>query len=277
VERIYVPGEATVKAIVVHNDAKQIEKDWAKQYAGLDAAVTAQFAGGLADWGFRVQRVFTIPTLTWKSIVKTVSDAAQAAGQNGIVILASGHGGSVDADAGIINWDATEPPGGTHARDWKAGKVGKGLFWDEPVSKYTDPIPNGTPPTLKEEDEDKIRRKVPGWQILQQRHDAFEALEAIGNALQQSKVKRLAFTVCNAGASTNFMKRLAKHCHSQVACFKLLTKVLDDGAFGYTPGKARLVLDRDSTRDGQGTNSPRARVFSPDLDDPTIAFVASAP
>jgi hypothetical protein len=50
-------------------------------------------------------------------------------------------------------------------------------------------------------------------------------------------------------------------------CFKLLTKVLDDGTFGYTPGKARLILDRDSARDGQGTNVPRARVVSPDLDD----------
>jgi hypothetical protein len=271
-----------MKAVVVHRDAAQVEKDWATQYAGLDAGVKAQFATGPADWVVRVNRVFTIPTLSWSAIVQTVSDAATAAGQDGVVILASGHGGSVDADAGIINWDATEPPGGTHARAWTdkqgnptPGTIGKALFWEETVSKYTDPIPFGMPPTLKEEDEDKIKRKVANWEVLQKRHDAFEALEKIGKALQDNKVKRLTFTVCNAGASTNFMTRLAKHCHSQVACFKLLTKVLDDGTFGYTPGKARLILDRDSARDGQGTNVPRARVVSPDLDDSSIAFVAN--
>jgi hypothetical protein len=236
--------------------------------------VKTQFPPGQADWGVRVSQVFTIAALSWTHIVKAVSDAAQAAGQDGIVIIASGHGGSVDADAGILNWDATEVPGGTHVRDWKPGKVGKGLFWDEPISKYTDPIPFGMPPTLKEEDEERIRRQVAGWQILKQRHDAFDALDKIAQALQQNKVRRLTFTVCNAGRSTNFLTRLAKHCRTEVACFSLLTRVLDDGTFGYTPGKARLVLDRDSTRDGQGTNTARARVFSPDLDDPTMAFVA---
>lgn len=130
------------------------------------------------------------------------------------------------------------------------------------------------PPTLKAADEDKIKRKVRDWEILQKRHDAFEALEKIGKALQDNKVARLTFTVCNAGSSKNFMDRLAKHCHAEVACFKLLTKVLDDGTFGITPGKARLVLDRDSARDGQGTNAPRARVVSPNLDDSSIAYVA---
>jgi hypothetical protein len=265
----------SMKAVVVHKDASGVEKDWANQYAGLDAAVKAQFATGPADWSVRVSQVFTIPKLTWNDIVNTVSAAAGAAGSDGVVILASGHGGSTDADAGIINWDATEPPGGTHVRAWTREKVGKGLFWDEDISKYTDPIPHGMPPTLKEEDEDKIKRRVGDWQILQKRHDAFEAMEKIGNALRANKVARLTFTVCNAGQSTNFMDRLAKHCHAQVACFKLLTEVLDDGTFGYPSGKARLVLERDAKKDGQGTNVPRARVVSPNLDDPTIAYVAS--
>jgi hypothetical protein len=270
-----------VKAVVVHKQAAPIEKDWANQYAGLDAAVKAEFLT-VADWPLRVPKVFTIPALTWNDIVKTVSDAAAAAGAGGVVILASGHGGSVDPDAGIINWDATEVPGGTRSRDWKPGKVGKGLFWDEPVSKYTDPIPQGMPPTLKEEDEDKIKRKVQGFQVLQMRHDAFEALQKIGSALQANGVKRLTFTVCNAGASTNFMNRLAKHCHAQVACFKELTRVFDDGTLGMTPGKARLILERDKTRtdpkkDLGTTNIPRARVLSPDLDNPSIAFVGKPP
>ena len=112
------------------------------------------------------------------------------------------------------------------------------------------------------------------------RHDAFNALEAIGKALQDNHVNRLTFTVCSAGASTNFMDRIAKHCHSHVACFKLLTLVLDDGTFGFRPGKARLVLNRDAsatntTKNPGTTNTPLARVFSPNLDDSSIAYVAN--
>jgi hypothetical protein len=281
-----------MKAVVVHKDAAPIEKAWANQYAGLDAAVKAQFVTGPADWAVRVTRVFTIPALTWTDIIKTVKDAAQAAGAGGVVILASGHGGSAGPDDGIINWDATEPPGGTHVRSYTdphtglptPDKVGKALFWDGTVARYTDPIPHGLPPTLKEEDEAKIKAKISGFQALQKRHDAFDALQQIGNALQTSGVRRLTFTVCNAGASQNFMTRLAKHCHAQVACFKVLTLAFDDGTiknshgtFKYNPGKARLILDSDQATDIQGTNRPQARVVSPDLDDSRIAVVANPP
>jgi hypothetical protein len=128
--------------------------------------------------------------------------------------------------------------------------------------------------TFKDEDEDIAKSKKNLWQIRQKCLEAFDALERIGNALHANKVARLTFTVCNAGGSTNFMDRLAKHCHAEVACFKLPTKVLDDGTFGIIPGKARLILHRDSGRDGQGTNIPQARVVSPNLDDPSIAYVA---
>jgi dienelactone hydrolase len=57
-----------MKVVVVHNDAKPIERDWASQYAGLDSAVQAQFAT-TADWPLRARRVFTIPALTWGDIV----------------------------------------------------------------------------------------------------------------------------------------------------------------------------------------------------------------
>jgi hypothetical protein len=106
------------------------------------------------------------------------------------------------------------------------------------------------------------------------RHDAFDALQKIGKALQDNKVARLTFTVCTAGAATAFMDKLAKHCHAQVACFKLTTMVLDDHMFGLTPGKARMILERDRAKDGRGTNILSARVFSPDLDDISIAHVA---
>jgi hypothetical protein len=264
-----------MKAVVVHQHASVIERAWAPQYAGLDADVKRQFAT-VADWTVRVQQVFLIPALTWTDIVQTVSRAAQAAGQGGVVILASGHGGSINPDVGIINWDPTEPPG--VKREWTPHDVGRGLFWEETVSRYTEVISKQSIiPTRKAEDEDKIKNQGPNWQIAQKRHKAFEALQDIGNALQANKVRRLTFTVCSAGSSTNFMDRLAKHCQAQVACFRPLTKVIDDAQFGSTPGKARLVFANDSATDGQGTNTPRARVFSPDLDDNRIAYVAKFP
>ena len=262
-----------MKAVVVHEQAAAVEKMWANQWAGLDLVVKNQFPTAV-DWPVRVQKVFVITALTWGNIVATVSDAAKAAGQGGVVILASGHGGSKDPDAAIINWDPTEPPGATHVRGWTPQLVGKGLFWDESISKYTDSRPFAAPPTLQQEDEENIKKKVKGWEVLQKRHDAFDALQKIGKALRDNQVNRLTFTVCSAGASTNFMDRLAKHCQAQVACFKLLTEVLDDGTFGFTPGKARLVLERDAKLPNTGSNTPRARVASPNLDDSTIAYVA---
>jgi hypothetical protein len=262
-----------MKAVVVHQAAKVIERDWAAQYAGLDPAVKAEFAT-TADFPIRVPKVFTIAALTWTNVVTTVSDAAKAAGAGGVVIIASGHGGVGRLpDEGIINWDATD---GDVARGWVEGKVKKGLFWDEDIAQYTDSLgPLARPGTLKEQDEQNIKNNVKNAKILQMRHDAFDALQAIGQALQANAVKRLTFTVCTAGAATGFMDRLAKHCHAQVACFKVTTMVLDDHTFGITPGKARLVLESDASADGRGSNTRRARVFSPNLDDTSIARVSN--
>lgn len=264
-----------MKAVVVHQAAKVVERDWATQYAGLDAAVKAEFAT-TADFPIRVPRVFTIPALNWNDIVKTVSDAAKAAGAGGVVIIASGHGGvGRPPDEGIINWDATD---GNVDRGWIDGKVNKGLFWDEDIAQYIDSLgPFARPNTLKEQDEQNINNKVKNSKILQMRHDAFDALQAIAQALQANQTRRLTFTVCTAGAATGFMDRLAKHCHAQVACFRITTMVLDDATFGINPGKARLVLERDSQVDGRGSNTRRARVFSPDLDDTSIARVSNPP
>src|SRR4051812_47766452 len=97
-----------MKAVVVHKDAKPVEKDWANQFAGLDVDVRKQFSTAV-DWSVRVQKVFTIPTPTWNGIVTAVSEAAKAAGQGGVVVIASGHGGVGNtSEEGIINWDATD-------------------------------------------------------------------------------------------------------------------------------------------------------------------------
>jgi hypothetical protein len=260
-----------VKSVVVHGAAAAVEKDWSKQFAGLDTDVKNQFSAN--DWSVRVPRVFTIPDFTWDKIVATVTGAAQAAGAGGVVIVASGHGGAVpnDPDGGVINWDATD---GDVDLDWDPQKVRKGLFWDDPVVRYIEPIPHGSPATRKAEDERDIANKVKNFQILQKRHDAFDALQKIGQALKANDVARLTFTNCTAGRAQGFMTRLAKLCQVEVACFNQKTKVLDDGTLGFNPGKARMILDRDSARDGLGTNIVSARIFSPNLDDNSIAFVA---
>lgn len=264
-----------MKTVVVHGAAKPVEIDWAKQYAGLDSAVKSQFAT-VADWPVRVPRVFTITGFTWADVVSTVSAAAQAASTGGVVIVASGHGGAVfqgdpNGDGGVINWDPTD---GNVDLDWTTTKIRKGLFWDDMVARYLDPIPMGNPPNQKGIDEQNIRDKVKDFQIIQRRHDAFVALQAIGQACKSNGVARLTFTVCTAGRATAFMKRLANICQVEVACFKETTMVLDDATFGVNPGKSRLILEKDKSRDGTGTNIPAARVFSPKLDDTSIATVA---
>ncbi|MBB6093744.1 hypothetical protein HNQ60_002625 [Povalibacter uvarum] len=264
-----------MKAVIVHSNAAAIEKDWANQFAGLDAAVKADFAS-VVDWQERVNRVFTIGAITWSGIVEAVSKAAAAAGSGGVVVIASGHGGSVPGDdsAGIVNWDASD---GDVARDWSAAKVAKGLFWDEVIMGYTDPIPNGNPPTRKAEDEQAVRQKKSNAAMAQKRLDAFDALMKIKQALTSNSVKRLTFTVCTAGRATKFMDRMAKHLQTDVACFKSKTLVFDDATFKFKPGKARLVMESDKAKDGVGTNTREARVFSPNLDNPALAYVAKKP
>lgn len=264
-----------MKAVVVHSNAAIIEKDWAKQFAGLDPAVKAEFAN-VVDWSVRVAQVFTIGAITWPGIVTAVSNAAVAAGAGGVVIIASGHGGSVPGDdtAGIINWDASD---GDVNRGWDSKRLGKGLFWDEEIMAYIDPIPMGNPPTRKAEDEDAVKNRKPNAAIAQKRLEAFDALTKIGQALSSNGVRRLTFTVCTAGRATKFMEKMAKHLRADVACFKTKTMVLDDATFHINPGKARLIMESDKAADGFGSNTRLARVFSPDLDNPSIAFVAKKP
>lgn len=261
-----------MKAVVVHQSAARVELDWSDQFAGRDPVVKAQFAA--VNWGVRVPQVFKIAGFKWDDVVKAVSDAAVAAGSGGVVIVASGHGGSVpnNDDGGLINWDPTDAD---VDMDWTKEKIRKGLFWDDMVARYLDPIPFGKPPNQKGIDEENIKNKVKGFELIQKRHEAFEALDKMGQALRANGVARLTFTVCTAGRAPNFMNRLAKICGVEVACFNQKTMVLDDSTFGHRPGKSRLVLEADAKVDNQGTNILSARVFSPSLDNSSIAFVGT--
>ena len=294
-----------MKAVVVHSASARVELDWANQFAGAGSEAAQETAFPGPQWAVRVRRVFTIPGFAaganrWAPIVDTVKAAATAAGSGGVVIVASGHGGAVpigtnsfDPDGGMINWDPTETDVG---KVWtEAATVKKGLFWDDSIARYVETRQFANPPTRKAEDEAAIKRadevfaktkKRPDVSLQEGRLLAFNALDEMGKALKAAGVTRLAFTNCTAGAATRFMDRLAKIMGVQVACFKETTFVFNDG-FDIDPkdpsklrpnslkGKSRMILERDKAPIGvnRGTNIPPARVFSPDLDNASIAFV----
>ncbi len=260
-----------MKTVVVHGNAKTVEKDWANQFAGLDADVRREFDKAV-DFNARTSKVFVIPAaLTWDGIVNTITAAANAAGSGGVVILASGHGGAgSQTRQGIIVWDAAD---GDVNRGWDAKIVGKGFFWDEDITEYTDVIPSGNPPTRQAEDVANLKAGKGNAKVLKLRQEAFDAYDRIATAFRAAKIARFTLTVCTAGSATVFIDRLAKKFGCEVACFNQKTVVLDDGTFGRRPGKARLVLDSDKSKDGQGTNVQSARVFSPDLDNTRLAHV----
>jgi hypothetical protein len=292
-----------MKAVVVHSASAAVELDWANQFAGAGSEAAQETAFPGPHWAVRVRRVFTIPGFKtgndrWTPIVDTVKAAAAAAGQGGVVIVVSGHGGAVpsgsgfDLDGGMINWDPTETDVG---KVWtNAATIKKGLFWDDSIARYVETRQFANPPTRKAEDEAAIKKadeaaktgKRPDVSLPEGRLLAFKALDEMGKALKAAGVARLSFTNCTSGAATRFMDRLAKLMGVEVACFKETTVVYNDG-FDTDPkdptkrrpnslkGKSRMILERDKTLIGEnkGTNIPAARIFSPDLDNASIAFV----
>lgn len=260
-----------MKAVLVHSSAAEVERDWSKQYAGLDAVVKKEFET-VADWDQRVAKVTLIKSLDWPGIIAGVTEAAVAAGSGGTIVVASGHGGAGgDPSLGIINWDATD--GTISGRVWSDGGMAKGLFWDEVIMQYIDVRPNAMPKTMKEEDEERIKAD-PKHKVAKARLAAFDAMMKIGAALKANSTGRLSFTVCTAGKAKIFMDRMAGHLGCEVACFKEPTMVFDDGTLGYKPGKSRLILESDQGQDNLGTNKSRARCFAPNLDNTLIAYVA---
>jgi hypothetical protein len=294
-----------MKDVVVHSASAQVELDWAKQFAGEGSEAGQEQAFPGPHWAVRVRRVFTIPGFAagpnrWTPIVDTIKAAGAAAGAGGVVIVASGHGGAVptgggqfDPDGGMINWDPTEHDVGKAWTD--PATIKKGLFWDDVIARYVETRQFASPPTRKAEDEAAVKQADEVFKKTKRRPDvslqegrllAFDALDQMGKALKLAGVKRLAFTNCTAGAATRFLDRLAKITGVEIACFKETTFVFNDGfevdpkdptktRFNSLKGKSRMILERDRKPPGGngGTNIPSARVFSPDLDNASIAHV----
>jgi hypothetical protein len=262
-----------MKVAVVHTGAAQVEKNWANQFAGLDAQVKKQF-DTVVNWGQRSTKVHFIPNVTWSDTVTTVSAAIKSAGAGGTVVIVSGHGGAVpgNINRGILIWD---PNATTVALAWRPGDFGNGMFWDGDHIGYDT---SSTGPSQKAVDEKNIADDTsPGkkdTEHKQKRLEAFQALDQIRVAIAATKIRRLSFTSCTAGAATGFIDGLAKFLKTEVAAFNQETAVIDDTQ--YKPsvqGKSRLILKADDTADGKGTNVMLARANSPNLDDPSIAHV----
>ncbi|MBP0579176.1 hypothetical protein J8I29_07655 [Labrys sp. LIt4] len=261
------------KVAVVHAGAAQVELDWAKQFAGLDAEVKKQFAT-VVQWVERSTTVHSIANVTWTDTVAAVSAAIKDAGTGGTVVVVSGHGGAVpgNVDRGIIIWD---PNAATVGLTWTSGNFGNGMFWDGDHIGYNT---SSSGPSQKEVDEKNIADDTsPGKQDTlhkQKRLEAFLALDQIRVAIAATKIRRLTFTSCTVGAATGFIDGLAKFLKTEVAAFNQETSVIDDTQ--YKPsvqGKSRLILFADNSADGKGTNVMLARANSPNLDDPKIAHV----
>jgi hypothetical protein len=261
------------KVAVVHTNAPQLETDWAKQYAGLDAEVKKQFET-VVNWGERSTKVHFIANVNWSDTVTTVSSAIKNAGVGGTVVIVSGHGGAVpgNTNRGIVVWDPNAP---TVALTWTANGFGNGMFWDGDHIGYNT---SSVGPSQKEVDEKNIADDTSAGkkdtEHKQKRLEAFLALDQIRVAIAATKIKRLTFTSCTAGAATGFIDGLAKFLKTEVAAFNQETSVMDDTQ--YKPsvlGKSRLILDAHKAADGQGTNVMLARANSPNLDDPSIAHV----
>jgi hypothetical protein len=262
-----------MKVAVVHTGAAQVEKNWANQFAGLDAQVKKQF-DTVVNWGQRSTKVHFIPNVTWSDTVTTVSAAIKSAGAGGTVVIVSGQGGAVpgNINRGILIWD---PNATTVALAWRPGDFGNGMFWDGDHIGYDT---SSTGPSQKAVDEKNIADDTsPGkkdTEHKQKRLEAFQALDQIRVAIAATKIRRLSFTSCTAGAATGFIDGLAKFLKTEVAAFNQETAVIDDTQ--YKPsvqGKSRLILKADDTADGKGTNVMLARANSPNLDDPSIAHV----
>jgi hypothetical protein len=261
------------KVAVVHQAAAQVELDWAKQFAGLDADVKKQFAT-VVKFVERSTTVFFIPTVDWPATVTTVSAAIKEAGAGGTVIIVSGHGGAVpnNAKRGIIIWD---PNAQNVGLTWTVNGFGNGMFWDGDHIGYDT---SSVGPSLKAVDEKNIADDTSAGkkdtEHKQKRLEAFNALSQIKAAIAATKIKRLTFTSCTVGAATGFIDGLAKFLGTEVAAFNQETSVIDDTQFKPSvQGKSRLILAADAAVDGKGTNIMLARVQSPNLDDPAIAHV----
>ena len=250
-----------MKKIAVHCIVDPAEVAWAKQFAGEDAAVKKQFPSA----PFNERGRAAIRAVTWESIVSTIEKAAVMAGCGGWIGLVSGHGGSdcSHQDVLVANCPVTSRRVATVYLD-----PNKRISFNQ-VTVFYKESPGPPSKSQEENDRDVLAGKIAGNKAAAQaRLNIRRFYDRIGVALSSNHLRRLAFLVCNIGASTAFVDQIATDWGVDIAAFKFRT------ACGFDTGnKARLWLARDS-KDGQGTNTMQARVYSPSLDDPNIAYVA---
>jgi hypothetical protein len=273
-----------MKKVVLYWKKTSEDETWARQFAGEDTQLVQEFqpssfppGTNLPDFPIRKRIGIAGQTPTWGALIQSIQDAASAAGRDGVVLLLGGHGGSFCvtaddrivprcqfSDVGVVTFDPD-----------------KQLGFNQEIVNYTKPRSASMNSSLHDEDMQAILGKKLG-RIMEmakghptnakQRWEIWSNFDRIGRILRSNQILRVVFLSCSVGASARFLDDIADAWGVQVAAFKFHVTIIPPDNF--PDHKARFVFKRDKDRTGQGTNVPLARVFTPSLNDPNLAYVA---
>jgi hypothetical protein len=273
-----------MKKVLLHWKKTEEDEAWARQFAGEDSQLVQAYQPAnfppdtnLPDFAIRQRVGIAGNTPTWAALIQGIQDAAVATGRDGLVFLLGGHGGSrcVTDDDQIVPKCQFQDVG-TIFFD-----PDKRLGCNQEILAYTEPRAYLMNVSLHDADLQAIVKNKPGdflqvgkdhWTNAKQRWEIWSNFDRIGRILRSNQIFRVVFLSCSVGASPQFLDRIADAWGVQVAAFKFHVTVLPP--VNLPDRKARFVFKKDKDTPGRGTNVPLARVFTPSLDDPTIAYVA---
>jgi hypothetical protein len=197
---------------------------------------------------------------------KTMNAVARASkmAQNGLVILALGHGGGDETDTSKAMVDFGRKRAFRIQQD-TLNYSADDLKSDKKIIQFASPIKNRCsalakykhPPSHKaREDWDKcIDAKE-----AKKRIDIRKKFVKIGDALRSNNIKQVIFLSCNVGKGQAFLNKLGTQWGVKVTGYKHRLAVGKD-----SQGIYRVYFLKDK-RDGQGSNTERARSELPPLD-----------
>jgi len=274
------------KVLLYWNKTRE-DDTWARQFAGDDSSLVSFYAPqnfppgtNLPDFPIRKRIAIAAHVPTWDAFMHGIEDAAALAGSGGLIFLLGGHGGSACVDQN----DHIDP----RCRDREVGTVffdpDFRLGFNQDVVTYRDIKRDLMNQSLHDVDMKAILdRKTGSVRPLGKKHhtnagqrwEAWNHYDRIGKILRYRNIFRIVFLSCSLGGSPDFMDDIARDWGAQVAAFKFHVTVIP--AENLDDRKARFVFKSDMNTPGQGTNVATARVFTPSLDDNSIAYVAKPP
>jgi hypothetical protein len=271
-----------MKKVILYWAKTNEDETWARQFAGDDAQLVQEYQPSkappgteLPDFPIRQRIAINAGTPTWAALIQGIQGAATAAGRDGVVVLLGGHGGSDCRTHDDQPKLQCLPNVATVFFD-----PDKRLGFNQHIVTYTQPRRDHMNTSLHDEDEQAIQGKGPIRMLEvgkdrpttpRQRMEMWRNYERIGGILRSNRILRFVFLSCALGSSRQFLDQVADAWGVQVAAFNSQVTVMPPD--NYTDRKARFVFRSDAKRPGYGTNIPRARVFTPSLDNPAIAYV----